>query len=284
MTAENFGSQGAHPESSVIDSGFQRQYEQRRAVLERLLQDRLANLARKRTAAQERAQSYQARTGSPVPSGWIESYTATAENSVRQTEAMLAFLRPSSEADTREREAVLDMLPKRIEAATHPTLPLRFHGTSLDATRGIFAARSLLSSVDRIGTETSMDTAGQISVTDPRDFDVTVSGYTDLNAEGYCLPAGCIFVLLPASRGDEEAGHHLTMGNVDFGANPRQLFGVMTSRENVERVQGWAQDAGIDAGVVMEFFDFADHLDELKRQIESGSRSAQDFVSYPLSP
>ena len=191
-------------------------------------------------------------------------------------------MRPTSEEDIAYRQRVTSELPAKILKNCPPELPLRFHGAPIFTSQEIIASKGLSSSVDRIGIETSYDVAGQVSVTVPETIQTTLDSYTGLIEGGYEVPAGCVFVVLPESKEDADAGRSMLMGNIDFETQPEQLFAIMASSENVEQVKQWAKDAGLDPSKVKEFFEFADSLSELKEAFENGTARAQDYVSYPL--
>ncbi len=166
------------------------------------------------------------------------------------------FIRPRTEADMAYRLRQDKEFAKNVQNAMPPKMNLLFHGTPIYNAEKIIAARGLMSSVDRLGFETSMDGGGQVSVTTNKTLNVTVEGYADLNAaEGY-LPAGCIFAMKAKTPNE---GENLVTDNVDFN-EPDRLYAVITTPENLNRVRGWMQNAGLDASRVHDFDGFVDML------------------------
>lgn len=272
----------ASQETDRVNNEFQKKFEEQKARLERIFQtkqERLTHL--KESVVPQRVESYTERHGESPPDEWVAALTASAEQSLKNSEWQLEFLRPSSEEDRAYRLKVMKELPKRILESTPPDLPLRFHGAPIYTSREIIASKGLSSSVDRLGVETSYDVSDQVSVTMSDTIKVTLDSYTGLAGE-HEVPAGCVFVLLPKSEEDSRSGVHMLMGNVDFEEHPNRLFAVMTSGENVERVRQWAQDSGLDSTKVKEFFEFADELSELKSDVEQGKVNPQEYVSYEL--
>lgn len=270
----------AQTPSESLDTVYRAKFEHKRDHLESVKEDREARLGQKRDRAEQMAQKYEERKGHPPTPEWLASFSAPAEQGVRHIKGQLEFLRPTSEADIAYRNKVVTELPSKIREAAPADLPLRFHGTPIYTARDVFASKGLSSSVDRLGVETSYDVSDQVSVTTPATVETTLNSYTGLTEQDCYVPAGCVFVLLPSTQIDANAGASMLMSNVDFASHPEQLFAVMTSEENIDMVQKWAQDAGIDAGKIVEFFEFADKLSEVKSSFERGAARAEDYAQY----
>ena len=270
-------------ESSEDDHAFQSAFIKTKTKLECTKQLKEERLTRRREdVLPRRVRAYEDRYGEPPSAEWIAAFTAAPERSLRMNEQKLALLRPSSEADVAYRKKVLNELPRSIREKIPPNLPLKFHGTSIYTAQEIIASGEISSSVDRLGIATSYDTSDQVSVTAPESIEVTLESYSGLMEENCAMPAGCVFVLLPATKEDAHTGSSLLMSNVIFKEHPDQLFAIMTSSENVDRVKQWAEEAGVDPSKVAEFFGFADSLDILKKSIEQGTAHVQDYLQYPL--
>lgn len=175
------------------------------------------------------------------------------------------LLRPSSPEDAAYRMRVLQDLPGKITAALPADSPIRFHATSLLATENVIQMGELSSSVDRTGQATSYDTSDQVSVTIPKDVAISVSGYLGLTERNMCLPAGCIFMLLPRDATEAAAGAQMLMGNVYFRDHPEQLVGILTSDENIPTVRAWCVKAGLDPKRVQEFFTGVEQLASVQK-------------------
>ena len=270
-------------ELNSVDEQFQRKFEESKIRLERSLQSKRERLTHlQESVVPRRIEAYEGRYGESPPAEWVAALTAGAELGIQRDEQQLEFMRPASDEDIAYRQKVARELPALISESCPPELPLRFHGAPIFTSREIIASRGLSSSVDRIGIETSYDVAGQVSVTMPGTLQTTLNSYTGLIEGGYEVPAGCVFVVLPESKEDADAGRSMLMGNVDFEAHPEQMFAIMTSRENVEQVRLWAKEAGLDPTKVKEFFEFADSLKGLNEAIVNGTSRTQDYVSYPI--
>ena len=191
-----------------------------------------------------------------------------ATRGIAITKDRLEFSRPRRADDMAYRNEVLKNLGPGIREATPEGLPIRFHGAPIYAARDIIASGGISSSVDRLGIETSYDVADQISVTTPDSLEVSLDSYTDLYQDGYFIPAGCLFAVLPASHVDAEAGKtSMLMGNVDFKEHPEQLVGIMTTPENITRVKDWSESAGIDPNLVIEFSKFPESLQAQSQEL-----------------
>lgn len=269
--------------SKPINEEFQQKFEESKSRLERTLEtknDRLTHI--QESVVPQRVKEYEDRYGEPPSAEWVATLTVGAERGVQMDKQRLEFLRPSSEEDIAYRLRVMKELPAKILENTPPELPLRFHGAPIHVSRDIISSKGLSSSVDRLGIQTSYDVADQVSVTTPESVRTTLDSYSGLMEENFNVPAGCVFVVLPKSKEEADAGSSMLMSNVSFDEHPEQLFAIMTSGENVEQVKKWAQENDINPTKVKEFFEFADSLGELKKAVEYGTVNAQDYVPYSL--
>src|SRR3989338_714504 len=166
------------------------------------------------------------------------------------------FLRKPEQSDITYRLDVMDNWPNKVVELIPEDLPLRFHGCPIYAAREILASGELSSSADRLGFETSYDVSEQVSVSTANNVRISTDSYTDLNAEGCCIPAGCVFVLLPKDKVDADAGASLLMQNVSITQEPERLVSIITTPENLTRVSEWATAAGIPADKVVDFSSF----------------------------
>lgn len=160
------------------------------------------------------------------------------ENALNEINNKLIFLRPATEEDISYRLRQYDTFSKIIEELIPDELPLRFHGCSIYNAKAIIKSGGISSSVDRLGFETSYDVEDQISVTTRKTIDITVQGYADL-IKDFNLPAGCIFVLMPKDKQEEQIGDSLLMHNINFKKEPDRLFGIITTLENLDKVKTW---------------------------------------------
>jgi hypothetical protein len=194
-----------------------------------------------------------------------ESYAGTLlglDGAIANTKDRLSFARPAIAEDIAYRDWVRQNFGHVVRASLPQGLPLCFHGAPIYKCRDILSSGSISSSVDRIGTSTSYDAAGEISVTTAKSIDVSLDSYTGLNQDNYLIPAGCLFAVLPATPEDVKASEtSMLMGNVDFKLNPEQLVGIITTPENIDQVRSWTSAAGLDPGKVIEFKDFSKVLE-----------------------
>lgn len=200
--------------------------------------------------------------------GIAKNIISNRRYALSKIEEQLEFLRPANDKDMKYRLRQYDEFAKQIKDLVPDDLPLRFHGCPIYTAKHILESGELSSSVDRLGVETSYDTAGQVSVTTKDSLDITIQGYTHLS-DNSCLPAGCVFVLLPRDEIDAEAGDSLLMGNVDFKLEPDRLYGVITTPENIERISQWSQRYGIDLNGKVYDFDGFTRIFDRERQVRN---------------
>lgn len=178
------------------------------------------------------------------------------------------FARPDNPVDLAERNDVYNSFHRNVEKVLSDNLHLKFHGTDICHASQIIKTGQISSSVDRIGSETSYDTEGQISVSEKNTLYVTTHGYTDLPR--HFMPAGCVFVVLPKNHVEDMAGKSLLMDNVDFRSNPDQLYAIITTSQNKDMVAGWCVDSGVLAPVMT--------FDESLQKIEQDSQKMDKAV------
>jgi hypothetical protein len=166
------------------------------------------------------------------------------------------FLRKPEQSDITYRLDIINNWPKKVAEVVPKDLPLRFHGCPIYTARAILSSGELSSSVDRLGWSTSYDASEQISVSTAENVHISTDSYTDLTAEGCCLPAGCVFVLLPKNEAEAKSGDVLLMDNISFTEEPNRLFAIVSTPENIARVSEWANAAGIPTDKVFDFSSF----------------------------
>lgn len=253
-----------------------------RARQERMLAAQQARLPHLQARAVASLAILEERHGSIGPEAEASAYGGLriAERAMQITKDRLRLARPTSDEDIAYRTKVVAELAPAIAKAAPKGLPLRFHGTPIYNVPAILREGGLTSSVDRLGAEASYDASDQVSVTSVNTLPVTLESYTGLLEEDCMLPAGCVFVLLPASKQDEQAGASMLMGNVSFTEHPEQLFGILTSEENVLAVKELAAESGIDPAKVHEFFEFPNELNRINQQLQGGELQLGSLIPY----
>lgn len=248
--------QNAHAiDSSILNGKHWEKFEFHKSRLERNIAHIEEKIETKRATSVALGDNANARVQG-VYQGIIASY----ERGLRLSKGQLEFIRPANDADVAYRKRVYDELPGKIRDSIPANSPLRFHGSPIDRSRDIIASKAISSSVDREGISTSFDGGGGFSVTMPDKTETTIHDFTDILRDSCTVPAGCIFVLLPESEEDAEAGKRQIMGNVDFGEEPDRLVGIMTSPENLQKVRDWCGLSGFDPSLVGEFFEKVDEI------------------------
>lgn len=164
-----------------------------------------------------------------------------------------SFLREPTRDDIQYRNRQRSEFPEKIKNLDEGKM-LCFHGTDINGAKHILLSGKISSGADRTGRSTSFDPPGKISVTNKDTVDTSVSTYMNIDAN-YCYPAGCLFVVTPADRGEYEAlsGIGWMIRNVDFKTQPDRLVSVVTTPENLDKVRDWARQGGIDTSKIMDF-------------------------------
>ena len=193
----------------------------------------------------------------------IETTLEQKQEAIKRIEKIQEFLREPQEEDILYRKEIESDWSNEILKSIPKNLPLRFHGCPIYVARDILSTGEISSSVDRLGYESSWDTEGQVSVTTPETVSTTVNGYSDLHAENYCLPAGCIFAMLPKDEQDAKAGESMIMGNINLETEPERLFSIITTPENLDRVKDWAKILNVDENKIVDFKSFLNKFETL---------------------
>ena len=210
----------------------------------------------------------------------LDKSLATRKFAVEKTNLILENLRQRNPTDMAERKWVYDNFSEEVRKNCPDDLPLRFQGAPIYFSRQIIEAGGISSSVDRLGIETSFDVTDQISVTTSGSLETTVHGYVDLFAQDGHLPTGCIFAMLPRSNEEEEAGKSMLMNNIDFKDGRDALMAVVTSEENLAKVQTWMTASGLDKNLVSTFREFPGKLKELKDEIDVNPVLLKKLLPY----
>lgn len=182
-----------------------------------------------------------------------------AGDGLKKTNQFLSFLRMGNREDADYRIEIYANFHELIKEKVGDSLPLRFHGTSIFYAKEIIRSGRITSSQDRFGYITSTDLNGHFSATKVNNIDETIKGYTHLL--DFRMPAGCVFVLLPGIF-NRRLVYENQMKNVNFRKNPRELFAIMTTPENIERVKSWCMTSGIDPSKVCDFYEFLRRFDK----------------------
>ncbi len=150
------------------------------------------------------------------------------------------FLRPNDTRDIIDRERQISEFSKKIFEVIPDSKHLVFHGTPIYNTEKILKSGRIVSGRDLWGIKTSGDPLGQFSVTTKENIQNTVIGHSDLGAYTEFLPAGTIFVLYP--KDEEEYKMAQKKGylhNIDFKRNPNRIHSLVTTSENLDRINNW---------------------------------------------
>ena len=167
------------------------------------------------------------------------------------------YMRLNSDKDTNERLRIEEEFANNIlKFDKHGCLDLRFHATSLAATHEIIQDGGIVSAYDRIGVQMSADGHNQVSVTKIDTVNRSIENWLDIRGFRDSQPCGCLFVLQPKDKDEALKNSGKYMDNVDFVAHPEQLKAIVTTEENVEQVQQWLAEKGMNKDICHSFDDF----------------------------
>lgn len=169
----------------------------------------------------------------------------------------LGISRPPTISDIAYRNDVITEVSEVLSARSPENY--RFHSTSLHWSLNIIAERQLVSGMDRHGVKTSFDKAGEISVTNKSNVNLSLGYYLDPHE--ICLPLGCTFVISPANETDTISSlSSNTLPNFNFQENSDQLIAILCSRESLEMVKNSLRGSGLPDTLAREYTEFATSL------------------------
>lgn len=181
---------------------------------------------------------------------------------LKETEKILKYLRPNNQYDIEYRKRQLNEFTKKLRSVISDKLDLRFHGAPIYFAEDIISSGKISSTAERFnGYNRSFDSAGIISVTDIDSLDTTVKSFSGLDFSDN-LPAGCIFIL--RTENTDTCKEAFSMKSVDFKENPKALYGIITTPENINMVRGWMLKQGFMSEKVYDFDEFIHVIEQEK--------------------
>lgn len=197
---------------------------------------------------------------------------------LKETEKILKYLRPNNQYDVEYRKKQLSEFTKKLRSVISDKLDLRFHGAPIYFAEDIIRSGKISSTAERFnGYNRSFDSAGIISVTDIDTLDTTVKSFSGLDIADN-LPAGCIFVL--RAENTDTCKETFSMKSVDFKENPKALYGIITTPENINMVRGWMLEQGFMSEKVYDFDEFIHVIEQekFKQKRELLGDSKSDYI------
>lgn len=181
----------------------------------------------------------------------ISQWIIDNQAALQELYGIVEFLRPNDENDIELRKAIGQHFPQAIKETFPDGFPIVFHGTKYLATvREILRTGGLLTPEQRGISIRS--TAPAIDVTYKNNIK-TSCDFADASVNTY-LPYGAIFAFMPQedeienviNTGAASSAVSSGVNGVSFRDEPHRLFGIITTPENIERVQDWCVEYGID--------------------------------------
>lgn len=179
------------------------------------------------------------------------------EYELKTFEEKSSFLREPTKEDFTYRWQQCTEFSQKVARFADESEMLCFHGTDIFGARHILESGQISSGADRLGRATSYDPPGRISVTNKDTVYTSVDHYMNLTGN-FLYPAGCLFVVKPKDKAeyDQLSSTGWMIDNVNFKDNPDRLVAIITTPENIERINDWAQKSNIDTAKIMNFEGF----------------------------
>lgn len=181
---------------------------------------------------------------------------ADAKRILRIQESYVEFMRiPESDEDSKYRLRIIKEFSDQVRDSVPSELPLVFHGTNnIGTVREIIKSNGLLTPEQKGESTTSF--AVQIDVTSRSNVRVSCE-FAEPGVEKF-MPYGAIFAFLPKPEEVEkvnDTGESSEVFNgvdgVNFNQEPDRLCAIITTPENITRVQEWCEEYGLDGNKVL---------------------------------
>ncbi len=177
------------------------------------------------------------------------------KNYLKDIKNILNNLREPMIEDIEYRKYIMENYANDIEKYVPEDLHLCFHGCPIYTAKEIIETKSLSSSVDRIGTETSYDTTDQVSVTTKDTIITTLDGYSDIHSLEYTIPCGVVFVINPKDESEIQSSKGMVIANVNLNDKNR-LYAILSTPENMDKLKEWCNNSNLDSNLVKTFDQF----------------------------
>lgn len=177
------------------------------------------------------------------------------KNYLKDIKNILNNLREPMIEDIEYRKNIMENYASDIEKYVPEDLHLCFHGCPIYTAKEIIEDKSISSSVDRIGTETSYDTSNQVSVTTKDTIITTLDGYSDIHTLNYTIPCGVVFVINPKDDSEIQSSKGMIIANVDLNDKNR-LYAILSTPENIDKLKEWCNNSNLDINLVKTFDQF----------------------------
>lgn len=188
------------------------------------------------------------------------------ESLKKRTMQDMKYMRPNTKEDIAERQEMYANFAKKV-ASVDPqgVLDLRIHATTLASTEEILKSGGIISSVDRTnGFMESTNLSNEISVGKINEVQYSVDFWMDSNAYSESKPCGCMFFVQPQTQEEANMISGRQMHNVYFNHHPEQLKAIVTTSENIEKVQQWCRESGINMDIVHTFKSFPQVVERMR--------------------
>ncbi len=242
------------------------------AKFNNILESRKANAKRLETRIDELKAKL---ANAPKDSRAYEVYSQQirdTERNLRLANEKVEFMRPVDAKDMQARVKILKEFPRIVDSIFPDDLPIVFHGTNnIGTVREILKTGGLFTPEQRGVSLTSF--APAIDVTYKKNIRVSCE-FAEAGPDSF-LPYGAIFAFKPQ---EDEIERVLSTGDstevsqgvngVNFVNEPKRLFGIITTPENIERVKDWCKQYSIDPNKVFTHTSFVEKYKHLTPTIQ----------------
>lgn len=206
---------------------------------------------------------------------------------INELESQLVYMREDMPEDLSERKEILQSFSKKIAETVPDGVPMVFHGNNDIATVYEILKSGGLKTPEERG-EDFKSFATQIDVANKHDIHVPVE-FAEPGIES-ARPYGAIFVFYPKKdeidKGLGEFGSEVPGGvqSIDFKEEDNRFVGVITTKENKERIRKWLQEFEIDDKKIFTHSEFLEMCkDRFKKREQTNGQELGKQVIRELS-
>ena len=128
------------------------------------------------------------------------------------------------------------------------TKPLLFHGTKLDRVKSILQTGEIRSGRPYAYTN--------IFATPPENVYWSVNGFADMRPDLH-ITAGAVFAVLAKSPQEyDDARQTFEMEKINFKKDPKRLYAVISTPNNLEYIEKWAKQSDIITPTICDYDEF----------------------------
>ena len=188
-------------------------------------------------------------------------------NTLREYRLQLENMRENKDIDIKERDNLINVFPGMVKRLIPDNERMVFYPVkNIGSVFELIESGIISKSYDKVISDNSKITTKIKVITKDNIKDACI--YANYPVTDY-MPYGAIFVLKP-SKDDLEEG---IIGQINFKTSPERLYGIITTKENINRLKKMCEEYGVDSTKVYTQEQFLLKCDEWFRKKEEEKRT-----------